>query len=74
LEQELLDLNDETEDFIKSIPRKQQLELRQLITRHKSLAKIEPQQPVEQPALEEQSEPVEAGIDYEYLRNNLKLF
>lgn len=35
-------LTDETEDFIKSLPRSKQLELRQLISRHISLAKIEP--------------------------------
>lgn len=35
-------LNDETEDFIKSLPRSRQLELRQLISRHISLAKVEP--------------------------------
>lgn len=35
-------LADETEDFIKSLPRSRQLELRQLISRHISLAKVEP--------------------------------
>ena len=35
-------LQEETSDFIKSIPRKQQLELRQLISRHKTLANIDP--------------------------------
>jgi HK97 family phage prohead protease len=35
-------LQEETEDFIKSVPRSQRLELRQLIARHISLAEIEP--------------------------------
>ena len=35
-------LDDETENFIKSVPRSRQLELRQLITRHISLASVEP--------------------------------
>lgn len=36
------DLDYETEDFIKSLPRVKQLELRQLITKHITLATIEP--------------------------------
>jgi HK97 family phage prohead protease len=72
LDRELLLLNEETEDFIKSIPRKQQLELRQLFTRHKSLAKIEPQE-LRQAALVT-NEPVATGLDYQYILNNLKLF
>ena len=39
-EKEMLD--EETEDYIKSVPRSRQLELRQLISRHISLAKLEP--------------------------------
>lgn len=35
-------LNEETEEFIRSIPRSKQLELRQLMTRQISLAKVEP--------------------------------
>lgn len=35
-------LTEETDEFIKSIPRSKQLELRQLLTRHISLAQIEP--------------------------------
>lgn len=64
-------LNDEMEDFIKTIPRKQQLELRQLITRQKSLYKIEPHEQ-KQDALEV-VEPVNA-IDYNYLLTDLKIF
>lgn len=41
-------LMDETEDFIKQLPRNKQLELRQLITRHISLANIKPVEPLEQ--------------------------
>ncbi len=67
----LEELADDTEDFIKSIPRKQQLELRQLITRHKSLAKVEPPEQ-RQKALDE-TEPVAAGLDYKQLLN-LKIF
>lgn len=64
-------LHDETEDFIRSIPRKQQLELRQLIARHISLAKIEPDE-LRQNTLEN-SEPTKGGIDYKYILNKFKL-
>jgi HK97 family phage prohead protease len=50
-------LDAETEDFIKTIPRNKQLELRQLLTRHTSLVKAEPQE-LRQPALpKEKTEP-----------------
>jgi|SRR5581483_4333216 len=65
------DLHDETEDFIRSIPRKQQLELRQLIARHISLAKVEPDE-LRQKTLDN-SEPMKDGIDYKYLLNNFSL-
>lgn len=65
------DLHDETEDFIRTVPRKQQLELRQLIARHISLAKIEPDE-LRQKTLEN-SEPVARGIDYKYLINNFSV-
>jgi hypothetical protein len=64
-------LHDETEDFIRSIPRKQQLELRQLIARHISLAKVEPDE-LRQMTLDN-SEPTRGGIDYKYLLNNFSL-
>lgn len=35
-------LNEETDDFIKSLPRSKQLDIRQLILRHKTLAKVDP--------------------------------
>lgn len=41
-ENEKYNLDVETDEFIKSIPRSKQLELRQLITRHISLSKIKP--------------------------------
>jgi len=59
-----LALNEDIEYFIKSIPRKQQLELRQLLTRQISLLKVEP------PA---QALKSKEPIDYEYLLNNFKL-
>jgi len=56
-------LLEETEEFIRSIPRKQQLELRQLIDRHRLDACSKP------------TSTTRAGssIDYKYLLNNLKL-
>lgn len=73
----MLDLNDDTEEFIKSIPRKQQLELRNIIARHKSLCAIDPLE-VRQTALgDNNANPVEAGIgdDISFLLNtNLKIF
>lgn len=42
LEQEADLLQEETDEFIRAIPRRQQLQLRQLIARHISLAKFEP--------------------------------
>lgn len=73
-EQELELLQDETEEFIKSIPRKQQIELRQLISRQISLAKVQPDELRQQATENTVPEPVEAGIDYQYLSQNLKLF
>ncbi len=63
-------LYDLTEDFIKSLPRKNQLEARHLFARHKSLLSLEPLEQRET-ALEEEK-PVKTGIDYNYLLNNLK--
>lgn len=64
----IIELQEQTEDFIKTIPKRQQLELRQIITRHISLAKIEPLE-LRQRALMV-SEPT-ADIDYDYLLNNI---
>lgn len=75
MEQAQSELADDTEDFIKSIPRKQQLELRQLFARHKTLTDNKPLE-LRQAALETE-EPLtdhQQGLDYEYLKNNLKDF
>lgn len=69
--EQLEELHDDTEDFIKSLPRKNQLEARQIFARHRSLAKIEPLEQ-RQTALDDH-EPVETGIDYDFLKNNFKL-
>lgn len=68
-------LNDETEDFIKSLPRKFQLEARQLFTRHKSLGDFEPLKEKLR-ALEQVEEPKpddvkKRGINYSFLIKNL---
>lgn len=55
-EKELLD--EETEDLIKSLPRSRQLEFRQLISRHISLAKVEPFEQRQQ-TLKEKNKPNE---------------
>lgn len=64
-------LHDETEDFIRSIPRSKQLELRQLFARHISLATAEPDEPRSRPL--DKGEPVATGIDYSYLSKNFTL-
>ncbi len=56
-------LIEDTEDFIRSIPRKQQLELRNLIDRHISFAQ---QRDVDKPVKSS------SGVDYKYLLDNLK--
>lgn len=64
-------LHDETQMFIKSLPRSLQLEARNLFTRHKSLMQVEP---LEQRdiALNQNEPPAKLGIDYNYLLNNFK--
>lgn len=59
-----------TEDFIKSLPRKNQLEARHLFARHKSLNEQKAQDD-SIIALRNQ-EPTAKGLDYNYLLNNLK--
>lgn len=67
--EDLTDLNDDTEYFIKQLPRKSQLEARQLFARHKSLMNFEP---VEQRKKTlERNEPTKNGIDYNYLTKKL---
>lgn len=69
--EQLEDLQDETEDFIKALPRRQQLQARQLFARHKSLADFEPLE--QRGNAREDAEPVGTGIDYAYLTQNFKL-
>jgi HK97 family phage prohead protease len=63
-------VREETEDFIKSLNRKQQIIARDLLTRNISLATFKPDE-LRHKTLEDQ-EPVE-GFDYEYILQNLKL-
>lgn len=68
---QLEELTDETEDFINSLPRRQQLHARQLFARHKSLTEYEP---LEQRAKAlGEGEPVGTGIDYDYLTKHFKI-
>lgn len=69
-EQAMQELREDTEALISQIPRKHQYELRQLITRHTSLAKAKPQE--ETLNALRQAEPItERGVDYQFLINNL---
>lgn len=64
-------LSEETEDFIKrAVPRKDQLELRNIIDRHIALAKVQPLEN-RQKALNE-IKPKHEGLDYNYLISKLK--
>lgn len=69
--EQLEDLYDDTEDFIKSLPRKQQLEARQIFARHKSLINVAPLELRGQAP--DTDAPVETGIDYDYLLNHFKI-
>lgn len=62
------DIFELTEDFIKSLPRNQQLEARRLFAIHKSLADIEARSNRE---LQDLKERRPKGIDYNYLIENL---
>lgn len=72
-EQAWINFNEEMDDFIKTVPRKQQLELRELITRHKSLAQLEPLEQRRQ-ALREEAEPAGAEKDLYKLLTDQKIF
>lgn len=63
-------LIDETENFIKRISRKDRLELRSLIDRHITLAKLQPHETIHN-ALDK-PEPLTEDL-YDYLLNNLKI-
>lgn len=62
-------LFDEIETFIKTLPRKDQLQARQYFTQLKSLTDLEPLNQDE--ALQERSKPAKNAIDYNYLINNI---
>jgi HK97 family phage prohead protease len=64
-------LDEETEELIKLVPRKHQLEIRSLIDRHISLAKAQPLE-LRQKTLGE-SKPKQVGIDYTALANRFSL-
>ena len=69
--EQLEDLHDDTEDFIKALPRAKQLEARQIFARHKALTNTLPleqrntAQVIDEP-------PIAPAMDYTYLLNNLK--
>lgn len=63
-QKELLD--EETDDFIKSVPRSKQLELRQLLSRHISLAKMEPSE-LRQKTLQKDKPDERKAINFESL-------
>lgn len=70
----LADLNSEMDEFIRTIPRNKQLELRNLIASYVSLCNFPQPQQVSRTALEERAEPdASDGIDYAYISQNLKL-
>jgi HK97 family phage prohead protease len=62
-------LQDETEDFIKTLPRAKQLECRQIIARQISLASVKPDELRRNPL--PRKEPVEAGLDINYIISKL---
>jgi HK97 family phage prohead protease len=63
--EEQLNLTDEIEYYIKTLPRAQQLEARFLFARQKTLSELKPQ-----PALQPQQEPAKAALNLDYLINN----
>lgn len=64
-------LDEETQEFIRrAVPRKNQLELRNIIDRHITLAKLQPLE-TRQKALEN-SKPQHVGLDFKSLLNELK--
>jgi len=63
-------LSEETEQLLKCMPRDKQLEMRNLIDRHISLAKLNQPNYQERSSLDDK--PKHGGIDYKYLITNLK--
>lgn len=64
-------LLEDAEYFIRSIPRDKQLEARQLFNRYTALRQVTEPIEVRQPSLGDEQEPQTAGIDYNYLTQNL---
>jgi len=58
-------LIDDTEDMIRRVPKTMRMELRSLIDRHISLAKLQPENPLKE------VEPSKVAIDYNFLTTNL---
>ena len=69
--EQMEDLYDEAEDFIKALPRKFQMNARAIIARYKSLIDLEPLEQRKK-ALPKVEEPVTAGVDYKHLLQNFK--
>ena len=63
-------LEEETEEFMKNVPRKNQLELRNIINRHITLAGMKPLE-ISQDSISDQQAVTRQVIDYNYLLNNL---
>lgn len=61
--QDKIDLDEETEDFIKTLPRAKQLEVRNILTRQISLAKVEPTE-LRQTSLDTTKPDDAGGINY----------
>jgi HK97 family phage prohead protease len=64
-------LEKETEEFIRTLPRKQQLELRSLLTRHMSLADLSQPLEDEPKSTAKRSKPKQRAVDYSFLTENL---
>jgi HK97 family phage prohead protease len=67
--EEIETLHDDTENFIKILPRKYQLEARNIIARHKALSNVEPFEQSER-TLNDDEPHEKAGIPYNYLITN----
>lgn len=65
------ELSDETDEFIKTLPRKYQLEARHIFARHKSLILSEP---LDQEENTQRNEPVTRSIEQVLLQKEFKLF
>lgn len=70
--EQIENLHDDTEDFIKSLPRKNQLEARNIFARHKALVNVEPLNQ-DETALNTDEPHEKDGIDYNFLKSNFSL-